>query len=93
MFSTRGSERYTAYNWHLKGCLVVLSSRVTTFTCPRGSQALGLFAGNNLLAVGISSEPGCFFSCYKETTIANHTRGFFRKQAGLDEGPQWCAEL
>ena len=26
-----------------------------------------------------------FFSCYKETTIANHTRGFFRKQAGLDE--------
>ena len=33
-----------------------------------------------------------FFSCYKETTIANHTRGFFRKQAGLDEGPQWCAE-
>ena len=53
MFSTRGSGRYTAYNWHLKGCLVVLSSRVTTFTCPRGSQALGLFAGNNLLAVGI----------------------------------------
>lgn len=55
MFSTRGSGRYTAYNWHLKGCLVVLSSRVTTFTCPRGSQALGLFA------VGISSEPGVFF--------------------------------
>ena len=66
MFSTRGSERYTAYNWHLKGCLVVLSSRVTTFTYPRGSQALGLFAGNNLLAVGISSEPGCFFLAIKK---------------------------
>lgn len=64
MFSTRGSGRYTAYNWHLKGCLVVLSSRVTTFTCPRGSQAL--FAGNNLLAVGISSEPGCFFLAIKK---------------------------
>lgn len=50
----------------IKGCLVVLSSRVTTFTCPRGSQALGLFAGNNLLAVGISSEPGCFFLAIKK---------------------------
>lgn len=66
MFSTRGSGRYIAYNWHLKGCLVVLSSQVTTFTCPRGSQALGLFAGNNLLAVGISSEPGCFFLAIKK---------------------------